>query len=93
MPRVRPSEDVRPLTEFRSNMASYIDALAGRERPLILTQHGRSAAVLLGVDHYEHLLDELELLQDVRAAENELAAGKGRSASSARAEVLRQLAE
>ena len=43
---------------------------------VILTQHGRSAAVLLNVESYESMLDELALLRDVRAAEEQVAAGK-----------------
>ncbi len=90
MPTIHPS-DVRPLTEFRANMARYIDELENRERPLILTQHGHSAAVLLGVAQYEKLIEELELVRDVRAGEAELAAGKAVPARQARAEVLRRL--
>lgn len=87
---IHPS-DVRPLTEFRANIARYIDELEGRDRPLILTQHGRSAAILLGVAQYEKLIEELELVRDVRAAEEELATGKAVPARQARAEVLRPL--
>ena len=46
---------------------------------MILTQHGRSAAVLLDVESYEALMDELALLRDVRQAEDEVAAGRSRS--------------
>ena len=90
MATIHPS-DVRPLTEFRANIARYIDELEHRDRPLILTQHGRSAAVLLGVAQYEDLLDELELVRDVRAGEEELAAGEVVPTRQARAEVLRRL--
>ncbi|HVT40674.1 MAG TPA: type II toxin-antitoxin system prevent-host-death family antitoxin [Gemmatimonadaceae bacterium] len=37
--------------------------------PVILTQHGRSAAVLLDLESYEALMDELTPLRDVRVAE------------------------
>ncbi len=90
MPTIHPS-DVRPLTEFRANIARYIDELESRDRPLILTQHGHSAAVLLSVAQYEKLIEELELARDVRAGEEELAAGEAIPARSARAEVLRRL--
>jgi antitoxin YefM len=90
MPNILPS-DVRPLTEFRANIARYIDELERRERPLILTQHGHSAAVLLGVAQYEKLIEELELVRDVRAGEEELVAGEAIPARPARAEVLRRL--
>ena len=47
--------------------------------PVILTQHGRSAAVLLDVASYESMMDELALLRDVRQAEDQIAAGQGLS--------------
>lgn len=90
MPTIHPS-DVRPLTEFRANIARYIDELENRDRPLILTQHGHSAAVLLGVAQYEKLLEELELVRDVLAGEKELATGQAIPTRQARAEVLDRL--
>ncbi len=41
----------------------------------MLTQHGRSAAVLLDVEFYESLVDEVALLRDLRTAEAQLDAG------------------
>ncbi len=46
MPRVRPTEDIRPLAEFRAHLASVLRQVRRTKRPVILTQHGRSAAVL-----------------------------------------------
>ena len=56
---LRPSQDVRPVTEFRAKASAFLDQLHRTGRPLMLTQHGRCAAVLLDVDAYEALLDEL----------------------------------
>lgn len=47
------------------------------KRPVILTQHGRSAAVLVDAAEYEALLERAELLDDIRVAEAEVAAGRG----------------
>jgi PHD/YefM family antitoxin component YafN of YafNO toxin-antitoxin module len=44
---------------------------------VILTQHGRSAAVLLDVGAYEALVDEVAVARDVRTAEAQLDAGLG----------------
>ncbi len=87
MARVRPSEDIRPLTEFRARAAAVVQQVQDTKRPVILTQHGRSAAVLLDVDAYEALLDELALLRDVREAEGQVAAGQ----AVAHGTVARQL--
>jgi antitoxin YefM len=91
MPRVRPSEDVRPLSEFRAKVATFVQQVQGTRRPLILTVHGRSAAVLVNVAEYESLLDELELLRDVRTAEVQLKKGRGISHSTAKARILGRL--
>ncbi|HEY5386840.1 MAG TPA: type II toxin-antitoxin system Phd/YefM family antitoxin, partial [Thermoleophilia bacterium] len=45
------------------------------KRPVVLTQHGRSAAVLLDVEFYENLVEEVALLRDLRTAEAQLDAG------------------
>lgn len=76
MPRMRPSTDVRPVTEFRANASAFLDQVQSTKRPVVLTQHGRSAAVLLDVGVYEDLLDEVALLRDIRAAEAQLEAGQ-----------------
>ena len=76
MPPLRPSTDVRPVTEFRANTSAVIDQMRATKRPVVLTQHGRSTAVLLDVAVYEGLLDEIELLRDLRVAEDQITAGK-----------------
>ena len=91
MAKLKLSEDIRPLTEFRSNMAAVIGQVRETGRPVVLTEHGRSAAVLLGVRDYEALLEELELLRDVRTAEQQLAAGKGVAQTRAKSELKRRL--
>ena len=88
MARVRPTEDVRPLSEFRANAASFVQQVRGTKRPVILTVHGRSAAVLLDVGEYETLLDQLELLRDVKTAEGQLKHGRTVSQLKAREKVL-----
>lgn len=92
MPTVKPSEDVQPLSDFRANVASFVDQVRETRRPLVLTQHGRSAAVLLGVEHYEELVEELELLRDVVRAEGQLDSNEGLSDEEA-AERLRKYLE
>lgn len=76
MVQLRPSTDVRPVTEFRANTSAVLDQIHATKRPVILTQHGRSAAVLMDVEVYEGLLDELALLRAVRDGEREMLAGE-----------------
>jgi prevent-host-death family protein len=91
MPRLRPTEDIRPLADFHANLAAVVRHVQQTKRPVILTQHGRSAAVLVDAAEYESLLERAELLEDVRVAEAEVAAGRGVSQTKARAAVMARL--
>ena len=64
MLRLCPSQDVRPVTEFRAHASAFLRQIRETKRAVILTQHGRSAAVLLDVLVYEDLLGELQLLRE-----------------------------
>jgi len=93
MPKLKPSRDIQPVTEFRANAAQFIDQVRETGEPVILTQHGRSAAVLLDVEAYESMMDELALLRDVRMAEAQVAAGKGRSHAAVARKLRSRLAK
>jgi len=88
MPKIKLREDIRPLSEFRANVAAVLEQVQDTKRAVVLTQHGRSAAVILDVESYEDLLREVELLRDVRAAEAEIATGRGLGHRRAKAQVL-----
>ncbi len=92
MPKLKPSRDIQPLTAFRANAAQFIEQVQTTGEPVILTQHGRSAAVLLDVESYEGLLDEIALLRDVRTAERQVAAGKGVSHAAVAKKLRARLA-
>ena len=77
MPTIKPSSDVQPLSAFRANAARFLQQVRETRRPLVLTQHGKSAAVLLDVEQYESLVEELEVVRDIRKGREELARGEG----------------
>ncbi len=81
----RPSQDIRPLSEFRASVATFVEQVQTTQRPLVLTQHGRSAAILIAVDAYEALVERAELAEDVQTAEAQVAGSStvGVSARSA----------
>lgn len=68
-PRLSPSQDVRPVTEFRAHASAFLQQIRATKHPLILTQHGRCAAVLLDVAVYEDLLSELARLRERRGVD------------------------
>ena len=91
MRRIQLDEDIKPLSEFRANVAAFIEKVRKTKRPLVVTQKGKSTAVLLDVGEYEALIDELELLQDIRNGEKQINDGKGVNHKEARKEILKGL--
>lgn len=88
----RIATDIKPVSEFRANAAGTIEQVKTSGRPLILTQRGESAAVLLDVAVYAELIEELELLSDVRTAMNQIDEGHGVSNRDAKAELMKRFA-
>lgn len=91
MQRVALDQDVKPISEFRANAASLVQQVQRTRRPLVITQQGRSAAVLLAVSEYEKLLAKLELLQDIHTAEDQIGAGQGITHAAARKKALERI--
>jgi len=45
-------KDIMPVSQFRSETAAYLKKIKKTKRPIILTQHGRSAAVVLDIGEF-----------------------------------------
>jgi len=88
--RVNLNTDIKPVSEFRANAAELIEHVKSSRRPLVLTQRGHSAAVVLDVSEYERMVEEIDLLSDVRVAIQELEAGHAVSNRDAKAELRRR---
>lgn len=59
------SEDITPVTDFRTKAAELIQKIKKTRRPIILTQRGRSAVVVEDVKEYENRLERMELLEAI----------------------------
>lgn len=92
MTRVRVDEDIRPLSEFRASVATFVKQINETGRPIVLTQRGRGVAVLVDAQEYERMQDRLELLEEIYKAEAQIANGQGFSHEDARSRVLSKLA-
>ena len=76
MRQINFENDIKPLSEFRANAANLVKQVRDTKRPLILTQHGKSSAVLIDVAEYQAIIDKMELLQEVQIAEQQISEGK-----------------
>ena len=58
-------KNIKPLTEFRNHVKEFIQELHINKKPIILTHHGKSAAVLLDPDQFQEIQDQIEFMKKV----------------------------
>lgn len=69
--------DIIPVTDLRQDAATIIKRIKKNNQPLIVTQRGRAAAVMLSVAEYEQIQHNMELLRLLAKGEKEIQAGEG----------------
>lgn len=79
--------EVIPVSDLRQDAASVLRRVQGRKEPLIITQRGRAAVVMLSLETYARNEHERELLLSLARGEQEIGAGKGHDLGSVLAEA------
>ena len=61
------SDVALPLAEIKKRLSEIVDGVERRHDRVVLTRHGRPAAVIISPDELESLEETLELLSDPNA--------------------------
>lgn len=72
-------------------MATYIKQIHNTKRPLIITQRGKSAAVLIDAQVFEAMQEKIELLSDIQSSLNQLDKGEGINHNDAKNILLERI--
>ncbi len=91
--RIEIDQDIQPLSEFRKHAADFIDRIKKQKRSIVLTQHGKSAAVLVNVSEYQHMIDKIDLMEELIEAERQIARGEVVSHEEAKKLIKENLAK
>jgi antitoxin YefM len=91
MQRLKIDQDIKPLSEVRINIANFIKQVHNTKRPVIITQHGKSVAVLMDAHEYEAIQAKLELLTDVQTSLDQIENGQGIAHEEAKKIVLKRV--
>lgn len=75
MHKIQLDQDIQPLSKFRSKVSFYFDQVRKTKRPLVITQNGKSSAILLDVSEYQQMIDKIEVLEDIKLAEFQISQG------------------
>jgi antitoxin YefM len=87
MSSIRISEDIVPIGEFRNRTAHWLRHAVDSGHPVILTQNGRPAGVLLSPVAYDRLTEKERFLDSVAAGWEDSEAGHLLSADQVRADL------
>ncbi len=63
--------NIVPITDLRQDATSIVKRVTSSREPLIITQRGRAAAVMVSMETYEHTQHELEILRLLASGEKE----------------------
>ena len=83
------SEDLKPVSYFKNNMAEVIRRLNENQGTMIITQNGEAKAALIDIKAYEDLQETLAMLEMIARGNRNLTEGRYRPAG----EVLQEFEE
>ena len=76
MRALRVSEDFVPVSEFKAQAADWLRKLGEGHAPVVVTQNGRPAGVLLSPRAFDELVDSARLVAAVNEGLEDAAAGR-----------------
>lgn len=66
-----------PISDLREDAANIVGRMKNSREPIVITQRGRAAAVMVSIEEYERSNHEREILRLLAQGDREVAAGKG----------------
>jgi len=73
---LRVSEGIVPLGEFKSKASAVLRMLRKKSGPVVITQNGRPAAVLMAPEAYDELQEREQYLEAVALGLSDAIAGR-----------------
>jgi prevent-host-death family protein len=79
--------DIIPVSDLRQDAARTLRRVSRSKQPLVITQRGRAAAVLVGIEAYHRGERERAILKLLAQGEREIRAGRGSDLEAVLAEA------
>lgn len=84
------SEDVVPVGQFKAQAKKWLARANETGQPLVITQNGRPAAVMLSPAEYDRLTYQERFVADIREGMAEADAGRGITLEESKARLLKR---
>ena len=79
--------NILPVSDLRQDAAKILKKLRDNQEPIIITQRGRAAAVIIGVEAYQKSEHDKEILRLLAKGDREIEIGEGYELDSVLAEA------
>ncbi len=76
MPNLRVAEDIVPLSDFKARASELLKRLAETGAPMVITQNGRAAGVLLSPAEFDLLTERARFVNAVAAGLADVESGR-----------------
>jgi prevent-host-death family protein len=76
MRSLRVSENVVPVSEFKAKAAEWLRRLSERSGPVVITQNGKAAGVLISPAAYDEMTERFRFIRSVEQGLADVEAGR-----------------
>lgn len=90
MKQISVSNDIVPVGEFKTNISKWLKSIREKGHPLVITQNGKPAGVLLSPSEYDELVYKKLFIESVNRGLADADAGRVHSTKEVREEFKRR---
>ncbi|MCD6398014.1 MAG: type II toxin-antitoxin system Phd/YefM family antitoxin [Spirochaetaceae bacterium] len=86
------SSDIIPIGEFKLSLSKWFNSIQNTGHPLVITQNGKPAGVLISPSEYDELTDKKLFINSVKQGLSDAAAGNTYSTKELKEELEKRRA-
>ncbi|MCL6493360.1 MAG: type II toxin-antitoxin system Phd/YefM family antitoxin [Ignavibacterium sp.] len=87
------SKDIVPVGKFKSNLAKYLKEIQDKNNPLVITQNGKPAGVLISPREFDELRQTKSFIDSISRGLSDLEIGSILSTAQLRREIQKARSE
>jgi len=90
MKQINISNDIVPVAEFKVQISKYLNNIKSTGRPMVITQNGKPACVLISPDDFDELVYQKSLIESINRGLSDVEKGNVFTTKELRAELEKQ---
>jgi antitoxin YefM len=92
-PQINYVEDIVSMSDFRSELSDKLDQTRRTHRPIIVTQHGKSAGIFVDANDFQQMKSHIDFLEEYRLSTQDVIKGRMVSSENARKHIQNRIDE